>query len=88
MDSINRENLLRAVGITLKRYRNECNFSQLELSNRSGLSKNTISDIESGKKCPTIETLFRIFVHFEKDIDIYIKQVKIEYIHLQELDNL
>lgn len=85
---INRDNLLKATGIVLKNERKRSNKSQIELAREAGLTKNTISNIESGKKSPTIETLFRIFMHLETSIDKYIELVRVEYLHLEEIDQL
>lgn len=37
----------------LKRYRREAGFTQTQLAEKVGSSKNTISSIETGQFCPT-----------------------------------
>lgn len=85
---INRDNLLRATGIVLKKERKNSKKSQIELAVEAGFAKNTISNIENGKKSPTIETLFRLFACLETDIDKYIELVRMEYLHLEKIDQL
>ena len=41
----------------VKEYRKKRNFSQIELSNRSGVSQSTISSLERGEKSPSESTL-------------------------------
>ena len=47
-------------GLRIKELRVRAHISQEELSFRSGLSKNYISDVERGKKFPRIENLVAI----------------------------
>ena len=44
----------------LKQERENCRMSQLELSLESGVSQNMITYIETGKRTPTITTIFKL----------------------------
>lgn len=46
----------------LKQLRKEKAFTQIELSERSGLSQSFIHDLETGKKDPTLKTLHKLAI--------------------------
>lgn len=52
--------LLGQLGMRITYLRNKKNISQLELSIRSGVSKNYISDLENGRRNPTITVLQKL----------------------------
>ncbi len=52
--------LLGQLGIRITYLRNKKNISQLELSIRSGVSKNYISDLENGRRNPTVTVLQKL----------------------------
>ena len=54
------EEMTRTIGINLKRARQRRGFSLDEVSSRSTVSKSMLSDIERGRKCPTIAVLYKI----------------------------
>lgn len=54
------EEITRVIGINLKRARLERGFSLDEVSARSSVSKSMLSDIERGRKCPTVAILYKI----------------------------
>ena len=54
------EEITRIIGINLKRARLERRFSLDEVSARSKVSKSMLSDIERGRKCPTVAVLYKI----------------------------
>ena len=54
------EEMTRTIGINLKRARLRRGFSLDEVSTRSNVSKSMLSDIERGRKCPTIAVLYKI----------------------------
>lgn len=56
----NTEEMTRIIGINLKRARLERGFSLDEVSSRSTVSKSMLSDIERGRKCPTVSVLCKI----------------------------
>ena len=54
------EDMTRIIGANLKRARHERGLSLDEVSNRSSVSKSMLSDIERGRKCPTVAVLYKI----------------------------
>ena len=54
------EEMTRTIGINLKRARQSRGLSLDEVSSRSTVSKSMLSDIERGRKCPTIAVLYKI----------------------------
>ena len=54
------EDMTRIIGANLKRARQERGLSLDEVSNRSSVSKSMLSDIERGRKCPTVAVLYKI----------------------------
>ena len=52
--------LLGQLGMRIAYLRNKKNISQLELSIRSGVSKNYISDLENGRRNPTVSVLQKL----------------------------
>ncbi|MBR0151654.1 MAG: helix-turn-helix transcriptional regulator [Synergistaceae bacterium] len=54
------EQITRTIGVNLKRARLERGFSLDEVSSRSTVSKSMLSDIERGRKCPTVAVLYKI----------------------------
>ena len=57
---IDTEEITRVIGLNLKRVRLERGFSLDEVSARSKVSKSMLSDIERGRKCPTVAVLYKI----------------------------
>ncbi len=56
----NNPELLRTLGMRIRYLRRERNMSILDLSLEANVNANYISDLERGKRNPTIEVLFRI----------------------------
>lgn len=54
------EEMTRIIGSNLKRARLERGLSLDEVSVRSNVSKSMLSDIERGRKCPTVAVLYKI----------------------------
>ncbi|MBR0167430.1 MAG: helix-turn-helix domain-containing protein [Synergistaceae bacterium] len=54
------ESMTRIIGMNLRRARLRRGFSLDEVSSRSNVSKSMLSDIERGRKCPTIAVLYKI----------------------------
>jgi len=59
----------------LRRLRNESGISQEELGNRAGLHRTYISQLERGLKSPTLNTLYKICVVLDVELEDFIKQV-------------
>jgi len=53
-------NLIESFGNLLCAERKKRNLTQVELSEKSGLSRQTISLFESGKRVPTLLSLFQL----------------------------
>lgn len=53
----------------LKKFRTEKKISQLELAEMVGVSRNTISSIETGQFCPTAKLALIICVALEKKFE-------------------
>jgi putative transcriptional regulator len=53
----------------LKEYRKELNLSQDELAKMVGVSRNTISSIETGQFCPTAKLALIICIALEKKFE-------------------
>ena len=54
------ENISDPLGDLIREYRSELDISQEKLGFEAGLHRTTIGDIETGKKSPTITTLYKI----------------------------
>ena len=62
------------IASNMKKYRNQCAFSQVKLAEISGVTYNTIIKIESGvNKNPTIDTLTKIAKALNVGVDDLIK---------------
>jgi transcriptional regulator with XRE-family HTH domain len=57
---MNSENLKRNIGMAIRYYRKEKGISQYELAEMADLSVSYISELETGKKLPSFETLLKI----------------------------
>ena len=53
----------------LKKYRQEKNLSQAELASMVGVSRNTISSIETGQYCPTAKLALVLCTALEKKFE-------------------
>ena len=53
----------------LKEYRKELNLSQDELAKMVGVSRNTISSIETGQYCPTAKLALIICIALDKKFE-------------------
>ena len=53
----------------LKEYRKELNLSQDELAKMVGVSRNTISSIETGQFCPTAKLALIICIALDKKFE-------------------
>ncbi|WP_074733363.1 helix-turn-helix domain-containing protein [Halobacillus karajensis] len=60
MENINKPLIIKSFGKHLKSVRLELGFSQEELAFRAGLDPTYISGVETGKRNPTITTVYQI----------------------------
>jgi transcriptional regulator with XRE-family HTH domain len=49
-----------AFGNVLRQHREACGYSQQQLAHASGLDRTFLSRMESGKRQPTISTIFKL----------------------------
>ena len=54
------DHITRIIGVNLKRARQARGFSLDEVSSLTSVSKSMLSDIERGRKCPTVAVLYKI----------------------------
>jgi transcriptional regulator with XRE-family HTH domain len=66
---MNEKELLMAVSSNIRRYRLIGKLSQSALSEKADVSINFISDIENGKKWPSIQTMIKFAKVF--DVEVY-----------------
>ena len=64
----NSYSLNRDLGIALKRVRNKKGIKQVELADTVGVNRSYISELEAGKRNPTVETLVLICTALEVPI--------------------
>src|SRR6478609_2856470 len=57
------------LGSSIRRFRELKSMSQRELARRAGISSSALSQIESGKSQPSVNTLYEIVRHLETSLD-------------------
>ncbi|MBR8659574.1 MULTISPECIES: helix-turn-helix domain-containing protein [unclassified Brevibacillus] len=60
----------KALGLVIKNRRRERNIKQSQVSSATKLSRNYISDIENGRYVPSVETLTKIAVYLDLDLNV------------------
>ncbi|MDT3415607.1 transcriptional regulator with XRE-family HTH domain [Brevibacillus aydinogluensis] len=60
----------KALGLVIKNRRRERNIKQSHVSSATKLSRNYISDIENGRYVPSVETLTKIAVYLDLDLNV------------------
>jgi len=71
----------KTLGNIIKSKRREKNMTQYLLSEATGLSRNYISDIENGRYMPSTESLSKIAVCIDLDLNI-LKMTEIQVVEL------
>ena len=51
---------LETISLNIKKYRNKQNLSQVQLAMKCSLSSEYLSEIERGKRAPSLKRLFKI----------------------------
>ena len=69
-------NIQTQLGMRIRYLRKERKMSQLDLSLESGVNKNYISDLEKGRRNPTIVILNRIAVALNIDLATLLKGIQ------------
>ena len=67
------EELLKAIGNNIRKFRNERKISQQELADVTNIAKSTVQRIESGKLNPTIVMLNNISISLDIKLEELIK---------------
>ena len=62
----------------LKLERIKAGLTQEQLAEKSGLSRNSIQKIETGKVSPTVETLEKLALAFNMDFQTFVDVSKVE----------
>lgn len=70
----------KALGFEIKKLRKDRKLTQYELSVKSGLSRNYISDLENGRYMPSVEALASIAWHINLDLNM-LKMPEIQVIN-------
>jgi transcriptional regulator with XRE-family HTH domain len=60
----------KILGNIIKSKRKEMKLTQYDLSKKTGLSRNYISDIENGRYMPSTESLSKIAVCIDLDLNV------------------
>lgn len=60
MNVINKENFYELIGSAIKSKRKELRYTQSELAQKTGMSRTSIGNIESGRQYPPVHLLWEI----------------------------
>lgn len=66
------------IGQVIKNKRIKHNFTQKQVANGIGLSRNYLSDIENGRYIPSVITLSRLASYLEIDLNFLLKMTEIQ----------
>ena len=69
-------NILTQLGMRIRYLRKQAKMSQLDLSLESGVNRNYISDLEKGRRNPTISVLNKIALALNIDLSILFKGIQ------------
>lgn len=72
-----------AFGRLLKEQRKISQFTQADLSLRSGIAKSFVSRMERGLACPTIDTIFKIANAFDVQPEALVKRLRLIHDELE-----
>jgi transcriptional regulator with XRE-family HTH domain len=64
----------KEIGKLIQESRKNKEMTQQQLAEKTGLSRNYISDVENGRYTPSAETLFRICSILEIDLNNFIQK--------------
>ena len=68
-----------SIGEEIKKNRNEKGFTQDELAEKIGISRNYISDLENNRYTPSVKTLSKIAVVLQMDLNFLLEMSEIQY---------
>jgi transcriptional regulator with XRE-family HTH domain len=67
-----------SIGEEIKKNRNAKGFTQDELAEKIGISRNYISDLENNRYAPSVKTLSKIAVALQMDLNFLLKMSEIQ----------
>lgn len=67
-----------SIGEEIKKNRNAKGFTQDELAEKIGISRNYISDLENNRYVPSVKTLIKIAVVLQMDLNFLLKMSEIQ----------
>lgn len=78
MNTMSDENrkLIINIGITITEFRNKRKISQETLAEKSGIHRTYLSEVEGGKRNPTISVLNKIIVALEVSMTDFFERVE------------
>lgn len=78
MNTMSDENrkLIINIGITIAEFRNKRKISQETLAEKSGIHRTYLSEVEGGKRNPTISVLNKIIVALEVSMTDFFERVE------------
>ena len=76
----------KAFGKQLQRYREQAGYSQEALAEKIGCSSIFISNIECGKKSPSLDTLINLANTLDISVDILLGK-ELKKLHLRKIEN-
>lgn len=71
---------MNQIGYNVKRLRKLYNYNQVEFAQLIGVSQGSLSDIESGKSKPSVETVIAIYERFHCSLEwlLTVNSIKID----------
>lgn len=84
--SMRDESLYRAFSWAIRTLRRERGFSQERLALEAGISRAHLCDLECGKRCPRLVTLFRIAQTLDMQFSALAMEIQRNYLRLTEGD--
>ena len=67
------------IGEEIRKNRNAKGMTQDELSEKIGISRNYVSDLENDRYMPSVKTLSKIAVVLQMDLNFLLKMSEIQY---------
>ena len=67
-----------SIGEEIKKNRNAKGFTQDELAEKIGISRNYISDLENNRYVPSVKTLSKIAVVLQMDLNFLLEMSEIQ----------
>ncbi|MBZ9633145.1 helix-turn-helix domain-containing protein [Clostridium sp. FP1] len=68
----------KIIGDIISKHRNEIGLTQLQLADKSNLSRSYVSDIEAGRYAPSVKSLVSIANVLSIDLNFLLKMTEIQ----------